>query len=64
MKKWEILKACKNVIDDQDEILKGISVKEKLKENVTWKIQRVENEECPIHELDRNWFERKQEGTV
>ena len=37
LKKWGILKACKNVIDDQDEILKGMSVKEKLKENMTWK---------------------------
>ena len=37
LKKREILKACKNVIEDQDEILKGISVREKLKENVTWK---------------------------
>jgi hypothetical protein len=36
LKKWEILKACKNIIDDQDEVLKGMSVKEKMKEDVTW----------------------------
>jgi hypothetical protein len=37
LKKWDILKACKNIIDDQDEVLKGMSVKEKLKEDVAWK---------------------------
>ena len=37
MKKWEVLKACKIVVDDQDEALKGMSVKEKMKENVMLK---------------------------
>ena len=43
MKKWEILKVCKNVIDVSEEIVKNLSVKEMMKENVMWNIDEERN---------------------
>ena len=37
LKKWEILKLCKNVIDENEELIESMSMKERLKENVSWK---------------------------
>ena len=41
--KWEMLKACKTIIDDQDEAIKSMSVKGKMKENVMWKNEDLNN---------------------
>jgi hypothetical protein len=35
-KKWEVLKLCKNVIDEQASMLNEMKMKEKIKENVCW----------------------------
>jgi hypothetical protein len=35
-KKWEVLKLCKNVIDEQASMLNEMKLKEKIKENVCW----------------------------
>ena len=34
IKKWEILKICKEIIDENEEIVTGMSMKETLKENI------------------------------
>ena len=36
-RKWEVVKLCTNVIDDVNDIIEGMSLKEKLKEKVWWK---------------------------
>ena len=37
-KKWEMMKVCLNIIDDQEEIVKKMTEKEKVKENVGWNV--------------------------
>ena len=42
MKKWEILKTCKDIIDEQEEVLIAkMSMKDKMKESVLWKENEV-----------------------
>ena len=36
-RKWDVIKMCKNVMDDLDEFVEVLSTKEKLKEKVWWK---------------------------
>jgi hypothetical protein len=36
LKKWETLKFCRDVIDENSELVKKMSLKERLKENVIW----------------------------
>ena len=36
MKKWEILKTCRTVIDENEDLIKNMGMKEKLKESVMW----------------------------
>ena len=43
MKKWEIIKICKNIIDENEEIVKNLSVKEMKKENVMWNVDEERN---------------------
>ena len=33
IKKWEILKVCKDIIDENEELVTSMSMKERLKEN-------------------------------
>jgi hypothetical protein len=42
MKKWEILKTCKDIIDEQEEgLIAKMSMKDKMKESVLWKENEV-----------------------
>ena len=42
-KKWEMVKLCLNVIDDQEESVKRMTEKEKKKENVSWNEDEMKN---------------------
>ena len=42
-KKWEIVKICLNVIEENCSIVKEMSIKERVKENVTWNVDDVRN---------------------
>ena len=59
LKRWELMKTCKQIIDDQVEMLKEISLKEKLKEKVNWNVLEVKNyDEWKTKNMRFNLFER------
>ena len=43
VKKWELMKICRDVIDENEELIMKMNVKEMLKENVSWKDSDEEN---------------------
>jgi hypothetical protein len=73
-KKWEMLKTCKDIIDENEEIVAGMSMKERLKENIilngkeakeydNWKVRNLKTlnlKESKIKETVKSGpFERK-----
>ena len=35
-KKWELLKICRDVIDENDGMIESMNVRESMKENISW----------------------------
>ena len=43
VKKWELMRICRDVIDENEEMIMNMNVKEMLKENVRWKNEDERN---------------------
>ena len=43
VKKWELMRICRHVIDENEEMIMNMNVKEMLKENVRWKNEDERN---------------------